>query len=279
MVADAVCGQVQIPQRVGMFQMNVAHDYPYFVAIAPQGFKEDNPAVGAALSQVIMPWPSPITLTLPESAIADSGATGDSTSSGVKVEVLVQSSPRSWTTGEPFNLSPTQEWQMPTEGIGRKNLMVHLSGDFVSYFKGRPVPAVGEASEDDTLSQIQLSAEDTDREIDEENTNAHLIVAGDSDFLSNQNATPGNVTLLQNLVDWLTLDENLIHIRSRAMVDRTLRHERLGEGSTLPTVVRWVNILLMPLLLIAVGMVIYMKRREPVTVTASTPSKPEEKKE
>ncbi len=276
MVLDVVCGQVQVPQRVGMFQMNVARDYPYFVAMAPDGFKQENPAVGGRLGQVILPWVSPITLTVASSG-ADSATMGDAAAQGVTAEVLAASSPRSWAAAEPFDLNPTQQWDIPTDGLGSQNLLVHLSGSFTSYFKGKSVPPKGDAVEDDTLSQIQLKPGDANREIDTDNTDAHLVVAGDSDFMTKLNATPGNITLLQNLVDWLTLDDNLIHIRTRPMADRTLLHERLGEDSALPTLIRWINILLMPAVLIAVGLLIYLRRREPAAAAPSTPSKPEEK--
>ncbi len=271
LVTDVVCGQVQIPQRVGMFQMNVAHDYPFFVAIAPDGFNTDNPAV-APLSGVIMPWVSPLKL-LVETDGDDTASAG-----GVSAEVLVTSSPKSWLTKEPFSLSPTQKWEIPEEEFDTHTLMVHLSGSFSSYFQGKSVPPVGDADAGDTLSQIKLKPEDASREIAPSNTDAHLVVAGDADFASKPNATPGNAALMQNLVDWLTLDENLINIRTRTLVDRTLDPERLGkEGSAMPTIIRAINILLMPVLLIIVGLVIFFKRREPVMVTV-TSGKPEEKK-
>lgn len=271
LVTDVVCGQVQIPQRVGMFQIPVAHDYPFFVAIAPDGFNVDNPAV-APLSGVIMPWVSPLKL------LVDAGGNDSASAGAVSAEILVTSSPKSWLTKEPFSLSPTQQWQVPEEEFDTHTLMVHLSGSFSSYFTGKSVPPVGDSDPNDTLSQIKLKPEDQSREILPSNTGAHLIVAGDADFASKPNSTPGNTALMQNLVDWLTLDENLINIRTRNLVDRTLDPERLGkEGSAMPNVIRAINILLMPILLIIVGLAIFFKRREPVTVPA-TSAKPEEKK-
>ena len=61
MVVDASCGQVQIPQKIGPFTGYVAVPYPYFVRIGSDGFNRSNPAV-TPLSEVIMPWPSSLTL-------------------------------------------------------------------------------------------------------------------------------------------------------------------------------------------------------------------------
>jgi gliding-associated putative ABC transporter substrate-binding component GldG len=262
MVLDASCGQVQIPQKVGIFQMNVATNYPYFVRIGQGGFNEENPAV-SGLGEVIMPWVSPLKILVDKE---DSTGAVD-TSAAVTAQVMALSSPNSWIQTGNFNLNPRQEWgqivKQKEEEFQRSTLMAYLNGSFASYFAGKEVPPVKEeADSSDTLGQIELKPEDTDREIVDGNTAAHLVVAGDSDFLSSQNAAPGNIAWLLNVVDWLTLDENLIAIRSRTLVDRTIDSDRLGEGASGKNMIRLVNILAMPVLVIAIGLFIFFKRRE-----------------
>ncbi len=261
LVLDASCGQVQVPQQVGNFQMNVPVSYPYFVRVGQDGFNQDNPAV-SGLAEVLLPWVSPLRLTVESD-----------TSLPVSGTVLMHSSERSWTESDNFNLNPQQEWgqvlQANAEQLQQHPLGAYLNGDFVSYFKGKTVPPVKEESED-ALSQIQLSPQDQDRQIMEGNTSRHLVVVGDADFLSQQNAAPGNVTWLLNVVDWLTLDENLIQIRSRALADRTLSADQLEEGSSMPTVIRMVNVVLMPALIILVGLIIYFVRRRKVDTAPAT---------
>jgi gliding-associated putative ABC transporter substrate-binding component GldG len=263
MVLDASCGQVQIPQRVGMFQMNVAVNYPYFVRIGQGGFNAENPAV-SGLGEVIMPWVSPITILVDKQ---DSTGTVDS-SAAVTAQVLAQSSPSSWAQSGQFNLNPQQEWgtivKTTAEQHERSTLMAYLNGDFTSYFADAtaPPPVKEQADSDDTLGQIALQPEKSDRDIVTGNTGRHLIVTGDSDFLSAQNAAPGNIAWLLNVVDWLTLDENLIEIRSRTLVDRTIDSDRLGESSSAKNMVRLANILIMPALVIIIGLVIFFWRRE-----------------
>lgn len=262
LVTDVSCGQVQVPQRIGMFQMNVAQDYPFFVAVAPDGFNRRNPAV-ATLGGVILPWVSPVTVLV---GASDTSGAVKPDSLSVVSEPLIQSSARSWLSSEPFNLSPMQQWQIPTEGLKKNNLVVHLSGSFNSYFAGQQIPPVGRAG--DNLGQIQMNPADANRQIVASNSNAHLIVAGDAEFASAQNATPGNVALILNVVDWLTLDQNLIGVRTRAMVDRFIQTDRLKAGSMAPTVIRWTNILLMPVMLAIAGLFIFLRRREPAGTAA-----------
>ncbi len=278
LVLDASCGQVTVPQNYGPFKMNVAVPYPYFVRIGKSGFNTANPAV-APLSEVVTPWASPLTLLVDKA---------DSTGADQKVTatVLAHSSEKSWTARNPMDLNPQQKWDLPPESdMKLQNLMVYLNGSFKSFFDGKKMPPVKETSADDTMAQINLNpADDASREIVPSNDDGHLVVIGDADLVSGQNATPNNVSLLLNLVDWLSLDNNLIAIRTRTMKDRTMNADLLQEGSSKPNLIRIVNILLMPVILVVVGLLIYMKRREPAAVAAApsavsgTPANKEESK-
>jgi ABC-type uncharacterized transport system involved in gliding motility auxiliary subunit len=285
MVLDVSCGQVTIPQKFGQFQMNVAVDYPYFVRVGNEGLNSDNPAV-STLGEVILPWVSSISLLVDtdgesgeESAESDTDTTGENDekneteqSDNISATVLVSSSERSWEASGHFNLNPQQEWKPKEEQFKQRNLAIYLNGDFTSYFAGKSVPPVKEVDESDTsaLSQIQLTEDDQNRDIIPSNKGRHLVVVGDSDFLTQQNAAPGNIAFILNVVDWLTLDENLISVRTRTQADRTIMKDRLSEESSLPNVIRWVNILTMPVILLIIGLVLFMRRRE--TTGASAPA-------
>lgn len=265
LVLDASCGQVQIPQQVGPFRMNVPMDYPYIARIIKTGFNKDNPAV-SGLAEMIIPWASPLTLLLGE----------DSTASEAKVTstVLVQSSEKSWIESGRFNLNPQQDWRKifaeKQENLKTSNLIVHLNGNFSSYFAGKTIPPVPSQSDSTSIGEIKLSDEDKNREIVAANTSRNLIVSGDSDFLTSQSAAPGNLAFLLNVVDWISLDENLISIRSRSLIDRTIKNDKLAAGKSYATTIRFTNILLMPVLLIIVGLVFYFKRREIIETPSVT---------
>jgi ABC-2 type transport system permease protein len=263
MVLDAACGQVQMPQQVqtpfGMMNANVSVPYPYFVRVLKEGFDQKNPAVGSLDAPIVMPWASSITLLVGKS---DSTAKA-APSQDVQATVLVKSSKQSWTESGNFNLNPQQDWKPNQAALKQANMVVYLHGTFSSYFAGKTVPPVKETP--DSLGKITLNAEDQNRVIKTGNTKGNLVVAGTSNFVTAQNGMPGNLTLLLNIVDWLSQDDNLIQVRTRAIVDRSIRRDDLKKGSAMTGIIRWVNILLMPALLIMVGLAIYARRREPVT--------------
>jgi len=268
MVLDGQCGQVTVPQKYGPFQMNVAVPYPYFIRLGQDGFEKANPAV-APLTEVIFPWASSLTMLVDQDSTKKSSA--------VKATVLARSSEKSWTVSGYYDLNPQQKWA-PASGatLNQHNIAAHLKGDFSSYFAGKSIPSVNDA--DDTLSQIKLqpSPQDANRQIAPGNKGGNLVVIGDGDFVSGQNAIQGNLAMLLNLVDWMSLDNNLIAIRTRSLKDRTIEADLLKENSSKPNMIRIANILVMPLLVIIVGLVIFIRRKEPVVVVSQ--EKTEEKK-
>jgi len=278
MILDASCGQVQVPQNFGGFNMNVLVNYPYFVRVVEGGFNPQNPAV-AGLGEMVFPWTSSITLLASTEDSVSHGLWDEVTllSQDVKGVPLVKSSEKSWLQAGTFNLNPQQQWNPGGQTLKQSNIIVYLNGNFTSYFKDKQVPQVKSA--DDTLSQIKLSPEDSDRTIVAGNSNGHLIITADSDFLSAQNAAPANQTWLLNVVDWLTLDETLIGVRSRTMADRSISKDKLAEDSALPNIIRIVNIGIMPSILILVGLFIFLRRKNLSTAPApATTNNKEEKK-
>jgi gliding-associated putative ABC transporter substrate-binding component GldG len=273
MVVDASCGQVQIPQKMGPFTGYVAVPYPYFVKIGGDGFNRSNPAV-SPLSEAILPWASSITLLVDQAA----GASGDArkqnadASSNVKATILAHSSKKSWTVTGSIDLNPQQRWQPPSAAaLKPSTLAAYLTGGFKSYFAGKPVPSVTGTAD----------PADANRAIVASNENGHLAVVSSADFISSQNAAPGNVMMAVNLVDWLSQDENLIAIRSKTAKDRTIEADLLKKGSATPNIVRVINIVTMPLLVIIAGLLIFVRRREHIAAaspSAASGEKTEEKR-
>jgi gliding-associated putative ABC transporter substrate-binding component GldG len=272
MILDASCGQVQIPQQVGPFTMNVAVPYPYFPRLGPASFNKVSPAV-ATLSDVIFPWISSLTLLVDKN---ESGQV-DTAASKVQATVLAESSEKSWPATGYFDLNPQQQWNPPGNQTKKFTMAVYLNGDFKSHYSGKAIPSKNQPSSDDTLGQIKLQPdpEDANRVTVDGNNGGRLVVIGDADFVSGQNATPNNIAMMLNLVDWLSLDNNLIAIRTRSLKDRTIESDLLKEGSSKPGIIRLVNIFIMPVILIAIGLFIFMRRREPVTATVVSTEKTE----
>jgi gliding-associated putative ABC transporter substrate-binding component GldG len=278
MVLDASCNPVMIPQQIGQMTFNYAVPYPYFVKIGREGFDRSNPAVGP-LSDVVLPWVSSLTLSVP---LAATGAKDTGAAGGVRATILAHSSKKSWLATGVISLAPRPqgEWQIPSgDTLKQSTLAAYLAGNFKSYFAGKPVPPVNQAAPTDSLGKtnVEPNPADVNRSVVASNPDGHLVVVGDAEFVSGQNAAPQNLLMVANLVDWLSQDENLIAIRSRSSTDRTIETDLLKKGSAMPNVVRGVNVALMPILVIIFGIIIFLRRREHVTAApvSSAPATPE----
>ncbi len=86
-----------------------------------------------------------------------------------------------------------------------------------------------------------------------------LVVVGDSDWLTDAIATRAqeNLALGLNLVDWLAQEETLAEIRSKVVSSRTL----LFDSRRHENVVQYANILGVPLVFVAIGLLRYIRRR------------------
>jgi gliding-associated putative ABC transporter substrate-binding component GldG len=278
MILDPSCSEVTVPQQIAQgFTMNVQIPYPYFMQIGPDGFNKKNPAI-STLSNVVFPWVSSLTLLVDKNG-PDSAKTASATQNDVNGTVLIQSSAGSWPVSGSFDLNPNQQWAQPAEsGLSQFNVAAHLSGNFKSFYAGKQVPPVKDIAADDTMSQINLQTNpaDASRAITSENSNGQLVVISDADFLTGQfSNSPGNAALLLNLTDWLSLDNNLISVRTRAIKNRTINSDLLKKSTNGPTVIRIVNIIVMPLIVIIIGLIIFYRRRDTAPVSAAPTSKME----
>lgn len=98
---------------------------------------------------------------------------------------------------------------------------------------------------------LQRSLEDSEEE-------QRVLVVGDGDFLSNAYLGNGaNLDLGMNMLNWLSRDDQLIAIPSKTAVDASL-----NLSKTASMVIGFGFLLLLPLLLLASGLVIWLKRRK-----------------
>lgn len=92
----------------------------------------------------------------------------------------------------------------------------------------------------------------------QEALNARLVVVGDSDFASNQgvNGSGANSDLFYNTVDWLAQQENQISIRPKSPTDRRITMTEAQRSALV-----WLDVFLLPGLVIISGISIWWKRR------------------
>ncbi len=86
-----------------------------------------------------------------------------------------------------------------------------------------------------------------------------MIVVGDASFTETQyvQSNPGNLLFLANAIDWLAQEEALINIRSKNRVPPRL----VFTSDTSRNLLKWGNLVGMPLLFVLVGLMRVTGRR------------------
>ncbi len=216
----------------GFFQFQLP--YPFWPKVVKDGFDPNNPAV-SKIETLTLPWTSSVRIK--DKRIEEKG---------LKATILAQTTPHGWTQKGRFNLNPQQRFSMDQSSVERVPLAVMISGIFESYYaKGKPNdPNIGELPED-----LQDTAE----------KESQVVVIGNSRFIQNEflGRFPGNEIFFLNLVDWLTMGEELIGIRSREMTERPI--PEISEKKK--ALIRYLNIFGISLLLILFGLIKFIVKR------------------
>ena len=119
-------------------------------------------------------------------------------------------------------IAPDQDWALPPEQLG------------VRYTAAAIVPEEGSSA-------------------------GRMVVVGDVSFAEGNytQSNPGNMLFLANAIDWLAQDEALINIRSKNRTPPPL----VFESDGLRTVLKWGNLVGVPLLFVLFGLVRVNGRR------------------
>lgn len=148
---------------------------------------------------------------------------------GVKADVLVQSSAQSWVHTPPYDLNPFRGWTADDAGDQKgRPLVVAVEGQLASQFGqngGEPKPA-------------------------------RLVVAGGASFVKDEFFAEGNQALFLNMLDWLVRDDALLAVRTRGLSAAPL--SELSDSAR--SAIRYANILGVPLLCIAFGLIRWRRR-------------------
>jgi gliding-associated putative ABC transporter substrate-binding component GldG len=207
------------PQRVSQGIFTFNQPNPFFPHVIKEQFG-DHPVV-ARLSELTLPW----TGTVEPSAQPDSN---------LVYSVLATTSDVGQSLGPPtFQPSGTQ---------ARLPLIVLASGKFKSAFEGR-TDLVQEGG-----SLLNSSSVETD-----------IMLVGSSSFIENQYFYPGNLEFMLNAIDFLTIGDKLISIRTRPTTDRPLK----SISAEMKNFLRIISIVGVPIFVIIFGsMRFYLKRRD-----------------
>jgi gliding-associated putative ABC transporter substrate-binding component GldG len=245
LVLDVSMGQLVYSQGF----MTVTTGYAYFVKVLKEyryrtgetsdGLSQDS-IITNQLESLTLNWASSLEL-LPQ----EDGS--------VEAIALAKTSRGGWTAQSPYNISPTnRQFQPPASMQQAHTVAVSLSGTFKSFYTGKAVPP-GESSESDEAVTAKPAEEERTTKTDSEAT--QIVVVGNSQFLQ-QGQRDGQLFFL-NTVDWLTLGEELINIRSHGATNRPLKEISESEKFFL----KFISIAGVPLLVIAFGLVRFFLRR------------------
>jgi gliding-associated putative ABC transporter substrate-binding component GldG len=151
-----------------------------------------------------------------------------------RVQPLLVSSPKAWTVTGPYSLDLSRRDKAP-EGATRGSYVVG------ALIEGKLPSAYPE--------DTQAPKQGTDV--------ARVAVFGDFDLFKLSRAAAGNQILIQNLVDWAAQEESLVKLRNKQMQERALT---LPESKAKRVGIQIANVLGLPLLLVAIGLVRWQLR-------------------
>ena len=219
--------------------------YPFWINVLGSNGNSEHP-VSAGFNGIDLYWASPLGLYPP---------------ANVEAVPLFTSTPEAWTVREEMNTVPgAPSYLLEIEAIdtrGEKILGAALTGLFPSFFSGVEKP-VREGLDEQLPDMPAVSR------------NSRVIVIGDTDFITDmmtatQNVQRGerqNLDFVLRVADWLLNDDDVIEIRNRlptvGRFDKILDEARRANVMNF---VQIVNVGLIPLLVIAAGIIIAFRRK------------------
>ena len=229
--------------------MTVTTSYAYFIKVLKQyqyrtgetsdGLSKDS-IITNQLESLTFPWAGSLEL-IPN---ADTP---------VEAIALAKTSRGGWTAQSPYNISPTnRQFQPPASVQQAHTVAISLSGVFKSFYASKAIPPA-EYSEPDEVVTAKPAEEERTTKTDSETT--QIVVVRNSQFL--QQGRPDGQLFFLNTVDWLTLGEELINIRSHGVTNRPLKEVSESEKFFL----KFISIAGVPILVVAFGLVRFFLRR------------------
>ncbi len=199
---------------------NIITPYPFWVKVVGEGMKEH--ITVNRLDTVTLPWVSSLELTPDKENLIP----------------ILESSKESFLQEEPFNLSPEQNFKRE-DLAGPYTLAALYTGGYTTQFKTEDIPA--------HLGEKEYT-------LDTENPTAKIMVVGDANFLepSMLQRTQSNFIFTLNVLDYMTQDERLIGIRSKANLNRPLIN---FNTETQTNKIKLINMVMPILVILTIGIV------------------------
>lgn len=212
--------------------MTVIQPYPYFVKIVKPNFSTEH-SVTNQLEVLTLPWTSSVDATAKE---------------GITATALAKTSEFGQSMQGYYNLMPNAP--IPDGDMQPYAVAVAVEGKFTSFYADKEIPPVAAAEETETVE-----SDTEERTTITESAQTQIVVVGTAQFLAQMR--PDGIDFFLNAVDWLTLGDALIGIRSHAITDRPLRETTEFEKSFY----KYLSIAGIPLLVVIFGLLRYFLKR------------------
>ena len=222
-------------------RMTFIQPYIYFVKIHRSNFSKEN-SITSQLEELTLPWTSSLETVQKEGITATSLA--KTTEFGQSFQGVYNLMP-----GSP--IPPSTDLQVYT-------VVASLEGKFTSFYTNKDVPSVEhlddpEDENDEHTHTPTQGAEDRTTITDSSDT--QIIVVGTGEILTRLN--PNGAKFFLNCIDWLTLGDTLIGIRSHSITSRPLNEV---SGLT-KNFIKYLCTIGIPLLVVIIGLVRYLFKR------------------
>ncbi|MEW6380515.1 MAG: Gldg family protein [bacterium] len=223
----------------GFFSFRIP--YPFWPKAIAQNLDQKSPIVNK-LGSITFPWTSSLELL-----------TGRLKTLGAEGTVLAKTSPHGWLESGSYNLDPGQKFNPPAE-MKSIPLAALVVGKFKSFFANKPVPPKAA----DPM-QPPPPPETGQEQVIPESPQTQILVVGNSRLITDGYYQPGeNASFFLNSVDWLTMGDALIGIRSRENTEHPLKPTEPNQRTT----IRYLNIFGVSVVLIIFGLArAYMSNR------------------
>ncbi len=221
----------------GYYQITT--NYPLFPKVAKNSFNKEH-IITSQLESLTLFYTSSLEIVAKES-------------DELKAVALAKSSEAAWEMRSPYNLNPQQKFYRTPSDLKSLTLAVELSGKLRSFYADKDIPKVEKGDEEGSKEEPDDSKRETIKDV----ANTQIIVIGNSIFIDNMRLANENRVFFLNTVDWLTLGEELVNIRSRTATERPLKEISSGAKNF----IKFICTLGIPIIVIVVGMVKFLMRR------------------
>ena len=241
-LGNNVIGDRRLHDSVQLKQgrMTFIQPYIYFVKIHKTNFSKEN-AITSQLEELTLPWPSSLETLTKEGVTATSLA--KTTEFGQSFQGV-------------YNLMPGSP--IPQSDLQVFTVAAALEGKFKSFYADKDIPNIEHiedpSGENDEHTHTSPQ-DDENRTTITDSADTQIIVVGTGGILTQLN--PNSAKFFLNCIDWLTLGDTLIGIRSHSITSRPL-NEVSGLAKNF---IKYLCTIGIPLLVVIVGLIRYLLKR------------------